>query len=351
MPWEFFTPGVDPGLKLWLQMRQEVRESRLKHAGASETIPSGFKYKSQTQWNTDLMACVKTRSLQTPKPINKNVVQLHQFNEMLRTNKSVIPPELILSTAIYQNHVRFLQTVIALKYDLNLRIDHLGRTMLHVAVFIGDITKVTLLLQHGANPNIQDFNKCTPLVLSICPAHPVFHPVAITQALLNRGAMVNTLERHNRSALHFACIVDNIEAMNMLITAHADISILDVKEKMAIDFTRKETTEEFLRTATKYSKPSQFKKMVARILSRSFVSLVFNIVEMPCEVCKRKTKDCAALKKNDYRYWMYAHKKLEKESQKLIPGGVKAQSRAGTNSISMKGRAMEDEESNSRKKK
>jgi hypothetical protein len=42
-------------------------------------------------------------------------------------------------------------------------------------------------------------------------------------------------------------------------------------------------------------------------MSRQFITSIFLIVEPACVVCRRKLKDCAVLKRDKYRYWLFAH--------------------------------------------
>jgi ankyrin repeat protein len=235
-----FVAGIDPGLRIWLKMREETRKVR-SQSKQFETIPSDFKYKYQAQWNLDLVAAVQNKKLLFPAPINKDVIQLNEFDALLQnhhTSSLSGSISLVLSKAVYQNHLRFLQTVVSLNYPIDSRIDYMGRTMLHVAVLNGDMSKVMYLLEHGADPNIIDYNQNSPLVLSIFPVSG-FHQTAISQMLLNCGAAIDHRDKRGQSALFKACIVGNSIAMTMLIKQQADVSMLDGDQKMPIDYAGK----------------------------------------------------------------------------------------------------------------
>jgi ankyrin repeat protein len=83
--------------------------------------------------------------------------------------------------AVELNDVASLRAVLASGVDVDVQ-DHVGRTSLSLAVS-KRIEIVRLLLEAGANPNLADRSKVTPLM---CAAQ--YQSVAAVEALLKAGA-------------------------------------------------------------------------------------------------------------------------------------------------------------------
>ena len=117
--------------------------------------------------------------------------------------------------------------------------DSFEKTPLHNAVLLdGDVDIITVLLDHGADPEARDMWKKTPLHYAVENAK--------TQAvgiLIERGADVNALEEYNLTPLHYISSLleisepynkDRLKIAEALLSAGADKKIKDKDGETAI---------------------------------------------------------------------------------------------------------------------
>merc|ERR1712080_102728 len=105
----------------------------------------------------------------------------------------------ILANSGYVDEMRtFLQSCYCVDQLIN-RHDNKGRTAMHFAASRGSDEIVHLLLEHGANPNLQDYNGNTPLHLAACTHH-----IRVITLLLRFGADVAATDAFGKTPLHLA---------------------------------------------------------------------------------------------------------------------------------------------------
>ncbi len=99
--------------------------------------------------------------------------------------------------------------------------------VLHTSNEIDTAPIVRLLLEHGADPNAQDQEGVTPLMLA-CRVNPDWasNPEGVIHALLEAGATVNQRDHQGRTALFDACQVRS-SALSLLLAAGADANAED----------------------------------------------------------------------------------------------------------------------------
>lgn len=224
MPEEPFVPGVDPGLKSWLQMRSSLKEARLK-GQQFETITSRIKYKSRLFWNTQIprgtpsddTSIFKSPQISSPcrdddESDSENVddrstaipcPDMEKFIAMMETPSMKCRE--IVNAVVSAQHLRFLEYVISESdFDLNSRDEH-GQTMLIVATMLGDFEKVEFLLTNtdggGLELNTRDNIGQTALHMAMTnPAR--FHPPKLATMLIEHGADVNIQCNRGHTPLH-----------------------------------------------------------------------------------------------------------------------------------------------------
>jgi hypothetical protein len=84
----------------------------------------------------------------------------------------------------------------------------------------------------------------TPLILSVSKGWSHVEPTGrsktlqsqIAMKLLSKGALVNDVDAHGRTALHYACLHRNIDAISYLIKYKASLNIQDKNGQTPLDF-------------------------------------------------------------------------------------------------------------------
>ena len=101
-----------------------------------------------------------------------------------------------------------------------------GESALHIAASHHRKGTAELLLGHGADVNIRDYEFMTPLHVAA-----EYHSVEVAKLLLGSGAEVNALDMFGKTALHYAAAAHDIEKgaalAKMLVEAGADATIPD----------------------------------------------------------------------------------------------------------------------------
>ena len=105
--------------------------------------------------------------------------------------------------------------------------DSFGRSLLHWAVIMGNITAIEVLLEHGANANFVDKEQMTPL--HDVYLAPVSSQAQCGQLLLDAGANVNVLDFWGRTPIRIAVGYPSIslEFLNVLFDKGADVNRID----------------------------------------------------------------------------------------------------------------------------
>ena len=106
-----------------------------------------------------------------------------------------------------------------------------GALLLHIAVERGSVRMASLLLNHGANPNVRDEDGMTPLHALFFQADPPLTPRtanAIADRLVMAGAAVNARASDGRTPLYYAVTyyarTGSIRPVEILVNAGARVS-------------------------------------------------------------------------------------------------------------------------------
>jgi ankyrin repeat protein len=94
-----------------------------------------------------------------------------------------------------------------------------GRTPLHAASDRGIVEIARWLLDHGANPNSQEYDHSTPLHLAAAQGH-----LELVLTLLEHGVDLNAMNTNNRTPLHEASERGHIDIVRLLIQHGADVT-------------------------------------------------------------------------------------------------------------------------------
>jgi hypothetical protein len=370
---EEFVPGIDPGVRDWLVVRQAGRDAQLK-GNKTCIVTCDVSYKLNQFWRNQLQAyCDRVTIAEGRTPSGERTSQnqsvsidstpptsttLIEFQAMLAARTSF---EDIVTTAMKKRNNAFIELAIKHGVDINYRVGHSRRTMLHTACRDGEIKKVRFLIEHGADLDLRDSQGYTALHLAIQPPS-IFHPLGIITALIEAGCKVNIQNKHGHTPLHTACIVGTKEIIEVLLQHHCLPYILDKKNKLAIDYTRsvslfpptlfrvyehcthnffpsapilfvsltcvQQLNRQFCEHLATYAVKSHQEKMWAHLIARNvstsimrYVAYSYVVVTVQwqycnvaalcaiwcrlstpsCDVCLRTLPDCLALKSAKYR--------------------------------------------------
>ncbi|XP_076454105.1 transient receptor potential cation channel subfamily A member 1-like [Babylonia areolata] len=109
-----------------------------------------------------------------------------------------------------------------------------GKSSLHAAAEQGQVEAIHLLLQHGAQVNIRNFDGVTPLMVcaETCGKKRSIEPM---QALIEAGALVDLFDyRSKRTALQRASVAKNVDGVELLLSVGAQVDLLDVTRRTAL---------------------------------------------------------------------------------------------------------------------
>lgn len=128
-----------------------------------------------------------------------------------------------LVTAAYNEDLQDLKARILMRAKVNSRDKtREGAAPLHVAVEMGNLEMVQFLLDHGARPNIRDYQKRTPLMMMDADATP-----ELFQLLVTYGAKPNLVDKEKNNALHHFAGTDNGEIVRLLVQYGVDPNVLN----------------------------------------------------------------------------------------------------------------------------
>ncbi len=127
-----------------------------------------------------------------------------------------------------------------LEYGANPNVeDSLGRTVLEIAIIWCLPNIVKLLLNSGADPNLKNRDGITPLmktaILGIKDARPMNEKLQIALHLIDSGADLNAQTKDGKTALMYATSNARTEMVELLISSGASLSIKDFRGNQASD--------------------------------------------------------------------------------------------------------------------
>ena len=125
--------------------------------------------------------------------------------------------------------------------------DNHDTTLMHLVCFNGYIDIMKILLEKGVDVNLEDSYGRTPLNYSMC----VRDNFDIVDALLKNGACVNKKNRHCITPLHFACHMNSVCAVNLLLEHGADIFQKDHEGNLSFSMNNDEPSDILLRKEIK----------------------------------------------------------------------------------------------------
>ena len=172
--------------------------------------------------------------------------------------------ELPLHKAVFHSEVlRFLlKKGIYKKEHLNEKEEY-GNTPLHFACEEGIVESVKLLIDFGANVNVENDQGLTPLDKACARGD-----VEIVKMLVKAGAKVNVPDHNGRILLHDACRRGLLEIVKILVEAGADVNKQDIEGNTPLHLACKSGREEVVEYLLKVGADSTKKKILKQIKTK-----------------------------------------------------------------------------------
>lgn len=172
------------------------------HSRTNSTPATAFRFENIPEYNE--LDTVKSRSI-TPEetdklsismmklPENKKIrkVSSKRFSKLLARKQSLQYEESPLQSAVYNYDLATLEKLLCNNNNVDFDVNCLytpGVSLLHQACVLGDINITTLLVEKGANVNLQTWNKMSPIKLATVYGH-----FDIAQYLISSGAYVHDI--------------------------------------------------------------------------------------------------------------------------------------------------------------
>ena len=182
--------------------------------------------------------------IQIKEPIEPNVkivLNVGTFVGVVTGNWSEIP----LFRAIAQEDNETVKNAIKSGFKVNTR-DSENNTALHVAVEHGNLEIVKLLLESGANVNIKNKYKLTPIWMF--DDEEEGKALEIFRLLIAKGADVNLPNEDKETLLMRACEDDNLEVVKLLLKAGANPNLkFDEDDETAFELTDSDEIKQLLK--------------------------------------------------------------------------------------------------------
>ncbi|XP_028131929.1 uncharacterized protein LOC114327487 [Diabrotica virgifera virgifera] len=145
-------------------------------------------------------------------------------NEIDKINNSDSIDKLNNVSSIVNSQESSIHSEVPNSGDINAQ-GKLDRTLLHLASEAGEFDKVKLLLDRGANTEVQDEFGYTPIFLATQS-----EKWSIVKLLLDKGANIDAQDKEGHTLLHFAAQKDNLDMFQFLLDRGASIEVQDGRD-------------------------------------------------------------------------------------------------------------------------
>ncbi|KAK4084376.1 uncharacterized protein Triagg1_856 [Trichoderma aggressivum f. europaeum] len=141
----------------------------------------------------------------------------------------------LLQAAICLRDDEVIEVLMDIPVNVN-AVDSQGLSALHCAATIYNERNHIMdqLLVNGADPSLQDHNTRTPLHIAARLGHWSGYPIAALLKVMESD-QINIRDTNGNTTLHIAAITANVQAIELIFNAGADLSIRNKDERTPID--------------------------------------------------------------------------------------------------------------------
>ena len=138
-------------------------------------------------------------------------------------------------------NLNLVNDLIALGANLDWQNNNYGSTALHRCVYNNHSRILRMLIDAGADVNIQNNNGWTALYTSVYKNHP-----ELLRMLLDAGADVNVQDDYGYTALHYCAVMNRPEILRILLDAGADKTISNSRGELPYELATSQELKELL---------------------------------------------------------------------------------------------------------
>ncbi len=191
----------------------------------------------------------------------------------MSTNLSSISQEAFhtinpLFDAVKKDNIEEVEALIEHGANPNLK-DKIRQTPLHLAAYLGKTKVVKVLLEHGANPNLQDKYGRTPLHMAAA-----LPKAEVTVVLLEYGAKSDLQYIFRRTSLNRATDYGSKKVIKVSLAHSSNPYLQDEIRKTLLQIAAQYNRSEIIEIFKRFLEIKSFKKEVPDIAGNSFERLI-----------------------------------------------------------------------------
>ncbi len=206
------------------ELNPEVKQFESENFDAERKMSDILGYDVKLMPKVNKFSFMSDREIESwfSNQIESNNPDIHLIDALVKTGYKFEELDNNLIWAIQRDETGLLKILIHMGADKNVQ-DEDFRTPLHWAVYKNNIEAVEILLEIGAEiDNANNPHKQTPLIIAT-----IYQRLEIIKLLLEAGANPNIQDKHLQTCLHKAAIKKSIPITKLLIDGGASLDIKD----------------------------------------------------------------------------------------------------------------------------
>lgn len=170
------------------------------------------------------------------KFIDSYVENQTPLSEMENDCKQLLEGRTLLHFFTEENSIAGVSYLLSLKQIPIDAVNGFGESALHIAAYAGYTNIVQLLLQNGANPNLQTSFGITPLFMALNDDVDNITIINIVKLLLKYGAIINLSNNDNVFPIHIAFERNMVSIIHIFMEYGASVKVSNNSKKTLLDY-------------------------------------------------------------------------------------------------------------------